>query len=317
MRILVLGFSVTADPNGFASLLSPLLPGHEVVVVGIGGIELDPLPALFEDVTCQRGRFDVVLLEVFTSMWGRGAPLLAPAMVDTFHDLANRVQDTGAKLAMVSLYRSDVDYDRDTSDLLAYAIAARFDVPRLDLAGGLIRARGRAFCETLVRDGVHQTADGARFVAEQVAAFVSAVMHAVPLTLPRARNRIVAVKPEAQMRMDRSGYVFTYAELQEDQSLTLEFPPSQLCGIAFVSGPTAGQIEVTAGDRRHVVQCFDRHSYYSRYASKRLPLVPCSSVTVRQLPGVPNVELIKGSKDTGPRVGRVISVFVQEPADRG
>ncbi len=277
-------------------------------------MDLLPLPIIFNDVTRQLGRFDVVVLEIFTSLWGKLTPVLPNAMLDLFYDLANRIQETGARVALLKLYRDDLDYRYQAFDFMMESISRRYRIPYLDVGASIIEESGVEFCRATLKDFVHPTPEGSQLIARKVAPFVSEVLSSLPLEMPPARFVRASSKPAPDAVVERGGFNFSYAKICEGESIALSFDSGEIYGIGFVSGPEAGVLEIRAGSMKSTVQCFDPHSYYQRYAFKRLPQTVCDSVTVSQLPGTPTVKLVKGSIASGPRVGGLIDVFLQRRA---
>lgn len=320
-KVLILGFSVTADKGGFAELVRRRAADHgiEVVVCGAGGVYPLSLPLVFEHVCRQRGPFDYVFLEIATSLYGAKVTDWKHDGLDLLYQIFSSIQATGAELAFINLYRDNFDYRYHVFDMLLESLAHRFNVPLLDLSAGLLAQRGVEFCRSLLRDVVHTTVEGGEFQAEAVWNFLCATLRRDTRCLPfpcpiRRREAVSFIDGCGGMEsgaFSRSGLELRYGILKAGEECTIMVPPhARVSGISFLSGPLSGKLELTfrGANKIEVIQAFDEHCFYERYNYRLLNLEGCESVTCRQLEELPGVALRKGEMDRGQRVGKLVAL---------
>jgi len=321
-RVLILGYSVTADKSGFAEFVrsSTALSGMdiEVDVCGVGGLNPLTLAVLYEGHVKRYGRYDYVFLEIATSIFGTKITDWAREGLDLFYDLCERIQASSARVALINLYRDDFNYPYHVFDMVLESLATRYELPLLDLAAGLIRREGRDFCRSLLRDVVHTNTIGAEYQAQKVCEFIKSVVQANKpqrhLPDPQYKARAIDFAPAS---LHRPPYVFSRSGLQVDcgvlhagESCELVIPPgARVYGISFISGPVSGEFTLSFSGiaKPIVVQTYDEHCYYSRYNFRSFPpITGGQAVSVNQTDGLPSyIKLAKGEPDTSARVGRL------------
>lgn len=309
MRILCLGFSVT-DTKGYAAELRRAMPDCEIVPVGVGGIDIQPLAPIFSDVTAQHGVFDLVVLEIFTSLFAKTQPVSANKTAEILHDLMSRIQATGAKIALLKLYRDDIDQDGSGFDFLMEGFAGRYGIPLYDFGAEVTRECGKEHLRALLWDAVHLTVEGAREVAQRCAPWIRQAAGSVQRSVRKpvvVRSRLL---PSEDGWIERAGYGFPFRLIPAGDKLDLELGSALAVGFAYVAGPQAGAFEISGGGKTIRHQGYDQHCYYSRYAFRHLPPIS-GTITIRQLDEIPTTKLLKGEADHGPRVGRLIGVYVE------
>lgn len=315
MRVLCLGFSVT-DLKGYAAELGREMADCEIVSVGIGGIDIQPLPPIFSEVTDQHGVFDLVVLEIFTSLFAKSQPVSANKTIEILHDLLFRIQATGAKVAFLKLYRDDIDQEGSGFDLAMEGLATRYGIPLLNFGKDVRREHGLDYLRGLLTDAVHLTADGARDVARRAAPWIRQAAQTAQQSVPPPQVTRSKLLPSEDGRMERTGYAFPFSVLNPGETIELDVGDARTVGLAYVAGPQAGAIEITGGGRVLQHQCYDQHCYYSRYAFLQLPSMT-GKIGIRQLDTTPDVKLLKGEADTGPRVGRLVGLYVESKQSDG
>jgi len=326
-KILILGFSVTEDGKGFAQVAKKLLsttnPEIEVHVRGIGGITPQLLSVLFEQFDKNDGSFTHVLLEIATSVYGkRQFESIERDVLDVIYDLLHKIQLSGAQISLVNLYRSDFNYSYHYFDMILESICNRYKLPLLDLANGLLVEKGSESLAPFLRDVVHTTEAGAEFQGREVASFINEVIACNILNkkIPTPRNliRSLSIVNQSvdfpQYVYKRSGMELIGVSIAEGENLAISIPDGySFCGISFLSGPLSGNLglKFDGAEKETIIATYDEFCYYDRFAFRWFNgFVKCKSIVIRQLPGMPSVQLKKGSADNGARLGRLFEVYI-------
>ena len=320
-KVLLLGFSVTADSNGYVPVVKRLLSSVGITVdyCGVGGVIPTPLPHILTTVNAERGPYTHVFLEIATSVYGMKLGSTDNDGLDLLYDIFCVTQKTGAQIGMINLYRSNFDYQYHYFDMLIEALCARYSVPLLDLGHGLLAQKGAEFCATLLRDTVHTSDAGSQFQGEEVAKFVAATV------VSSSRNKVIPVPRFNRHALDarelvpwyekkqfkRSGLLINYIEIGECSSERISLPiGTKIIGVSFLSGPQSGRFLLRLGSegREVKVEAYDEHCFYERYNFMRFAVAACDSVTIEQLPGRPDIKLRKGEVDSGPRIAKIVAL---------
>jgi hypothetical protein len=262
-----------------------------------------------------------VLLEIATSILGLRTRSWESQVIDAIYDLVWTVQQHGARPAFLNLFRSEFDYEYHQYDMLLESLAARYDVPLLDLAAALQRSRGRAFCLSTIRDVTHTNEAGARLQAADVTRFVAGIVadDREQARGPRPRivrrsvalTALVASAPRGDHR--RAGFSCSYVQLPAGEELSITFDkPTNVLGLGMLSHPRAGDVSVIAPGHAPVpLSAYYASSYYEHYVFRRLtPTLRVTELTLHQLDTMPQVTLNKGQADPGPRAGRLVDLHV-------
>lgn len=303
-RVLVLGFSVTAEKDGYveaANASKDSLPRPITLrKVGLGGFHPSNIPP-FLDYILDKERPDAVVYEIATSSFRNQTnadinhkPILGA--------LLNGCYTRGLPCAFLDLPRTDVDYADDWVSRVHKETFARFDLPyRLVMPE-----------EDMFKDVVHPTPEGrdtmARTLLKLISDMISPPQHVPPAIAVKdqrssfALSRIMSEK--SGRRFERAGFEIRCAELHPGRPLKINLPePTRLFGLLAVAGPTSGQLRLSVPDgEERTVQTYDSFCYYERMKVMTFPPLAASDVILAQLPAIPDVDLRKGDKDTGPRL---------------
>ncbi|WP_223639970.1 hypothetical protein [Rhodobacter sp. TJ_12] len=319
MRVLVLGFSVTAEKNGYVEAAAERLAADglprpiDLRKVGLGGFHPSNLPPLI-DYILDREKPDAVVFEIATSSFRNqtNADLNHPPILAA---LLNACHTRNLPCAFLDLPRTDVEFATD------WVVTQHGDACRqLGLPHAAV-----APSEGMFKDVVHPTPDGIATLSDALLALLRDLV-AEPLIVPKAIaasgrqscfafSRVLA--PGAGRRFERAGLEFTCAELHPGQPLHIKLPqPTRIIGLMAIAGPRSGQIRVAVpqGEAR-TVQPYDPYCYYERMYPMRMAPFMASELVLQQLPGVPEVDLLKGEKDTGPRIGYLAALFTSYDTD--
>jgi len=320
-RVLFFGFSITEQP-GYVPSLRARLGERDVHVESraIGGINLRTLPYLQSLLSYES--YDHVVFEVTTCR--RYAESDPESYGEVLERVIDQVRASGAEPAFVHLFRKGVDYRDDRMLAIADKLCEARKVPSVNLVPQLVEFERTGLLLRYLRDGIHTTAEGADYYAGALLPFLDALVDdgRAPRTGgtadPDPGFAIVPIDrllPERELSMFKRGnLVMPCVEIPEGESLKLSLPGGcAFDGLLFLRTPRAGILEVTpAGSGMLQVHAFDQHSYYRRYATWTSPPgTAAASVTIRQLATEPDVTLVKGERDAGPKIGEVCGVLVR------
>ena len=321
-KILLVGFSVTADSNGYAELTKKMLqladPSLKVDILGVGGVNPLPLTALFDLIFIEEMGYTDVVLEIATSIYGLKISSVEDEVIDVLYGILHRLQNAGVRVSFVNFFRDNFDYNYHIFDMIIESICARFDVKLLDLGRKLWVSKGRNFCRTLLRDDVHTSETGANYQALSVASFILDFIadrkyRNFSFPPPRMVRKAVNCSKfsDSISLFSRSGLKCEVANIYELESINIELPIGRmLFGVSYLSGPRSGEIKLDFHDESSIaVQCFDEYCFYKRYNFSRFkPRRSVGQVTITQLAGVPTQSLKKGIKDYSQRLGEIVQL---------
>ncbi|APX26351.1 SGNH/GDSL hydrolase family protein [Salipiger profundus] len=313
LDVLVIGFSVTADPRTFVEMAQGR-PGvaerYRLGRVAIGGITVHGLRFLLPGIL-QRHRPDLVVLEIGTTGF-RTRPEPDAKYAHSVAQVMDLLQGQGQRTAVFDLPRKETP-DPDWQAALHEAEA---------------RARGFAYRswpldEGLLRDYVHASPEGHEVYADRLLTLVDEAFAGpgphpggtgdFPLmSLPLADH---APADLARLSFRRTGFETEMVSLPEGRSLRVPLPPGmRLAGLTLLRGPSTGEVALRCGDADLRHMAYDQWSYYTRFAVWNIWPREGDHVEITQCPGVPEIDLLKGDKTTGPRVGQLGHLLLERSA---
>jgi hypothetical protein len=322
-RLLVLGFSNTGLRAGYTGPLKTLLaerhPELELFVCGLGGLSPHVVPVAFERMQRRHGPFTHVVLEIATSVYARSTADTPEQAGQLILDCLHRVAESGARPALLHLFRTDLTEARLPFARLLTEAATAHGYPVVDLAEDLVRRKGEDFVRGLLRDTVHTTPEGSLYQAEEVLAALegwlrSTAPAAIP-PRPALRRLGLALQPFAR----RAGlfhwqdFLCETGVIEAEETLTVELPePLRVFGLTYLVGPRTGRLEFGLDDRMVAIEAFDEHAHFVRLGLR--VLAPSQQglvrrVSLRQDPAMPQVSLKRGTPDEGPREGQVVDLL--------
>ncbi len=325
-RVLFFGFSVT-EQLGYVSAVRELFEGQNIDIESraIGGINLGSIPYFHSvlDYEC----YDKVVFEVTTCR--RYAEAEPQVYGEAMREAIEQVRERGAEPAFIHLFRIGVDYSDDQMLNIAAEICVEYDVPFLNLFPQMVELQRVDILEHFLRDGIHTTAEGAAHYAQAVLPFLESVVD--DGRSPRAPGEPDPAPSKALIPVDklvdatelstfkRGNLMMPVVEVAVGETMQFDLPSGYVFeGFLFLRTPQAGVIEVDLGDAGvRKLFAFDQHSYYRRYATWIVPACTTTQVLVRQLPVDPEIELVKGERDPGPRLGEICGVLVRELGQAG
>lgn len=317
MKLLVLGYSVTAEKNSYVEYARERLSGEgglTVAKVGYGGLQPHDARYLFPSVI-RREAPDIIVLDQATPAFRKFTSNAAEYRLCLL-SVIRICQRQGIRLALLDLPRTDVDYADDWVTRLHAEEAARADIPCLRVAG---RPED-------VWDEVHPTETGKEHYADALVGLIAQAR------VPAGDSGLLANVPEydclelddrappalGRKIFERGGDIVTMVQLDEDQSVAFDFGSLvTIRAVSYLMGPRTGYLELVVDGRTFTALAYDGFCYYERLGVYSLDprAVPPGArgmrLTIRQLRGLPEVPLRKGDPYTGPRSGAVAHVFLE------
>jgi len=325
MKVLVLGYSVTAEGPGFVEIAERSLgtgSGISLVKAGLAGLQPYHARYLFPEILRQH-QPDAVVLDQSTPAYRNF--LQGPGdYYRTLKALMRDCQTAGIRFGFLDLPRSDVDFGNDWVVSHHAELAEAYGVPHVIVP----LAAGR------LRDEVHPTEDGRKQYAE---ALLSILGQLAPLDGPAdtfgdaphydalMTTRLVGHHMPRYM-LSRGGYDEEMVYVASGMTLTIPFPkPYLVRGFSGLMWPRCGELEIKLGDTVIRRQMYNEFCYYPRMGAVLFggPNAPQGATAgwanFRQLPEQPGIPLRKGMVNTMPRLGAIGSIFVetQEGGSRG
>tara|TARA_R110002124_G_scaffold109596_12_gene262614 strand:+ start:493 stop:1470 length:978 start_codon:yes stop_codon:yes gene_type:complete len=317
MKVLVLGYSVTAEGPGFVEIArDDIEAGSDIQLVkaGLGGVQPHHARYLFPEIL-RHHQPDAVVLDQSTPAYRTF--LKSPhEYIKTLHALLRDIQLSGLRFGFLDLPRTDVDFGDDWVVRLHAALAEECDVPHIVVS----RAEG------LLRDEVHPTEKGRQVYAT---ALLSLLDRLAPLNCTADRFEaaphydalmVTRLVPEHMPRylLSRGGYDEKMVLVGSNLTLTLPFErPCIVQGFSGLMWPRSGAFEISLGGRTFQHQMYNEFCYYPRMGAvlfggpNAIESYNSSWMSFRQLPEQPNTPLRKGTVNEMPRLGAVGSIFIE------
>lgn len=310
-NVLVLGFSVTGDKNGYVELAAALDDWPEnvsVSKVAIGGL----MPAwikFFAAGIIDGAKPDAVILELATPTF-RQEPNLHKVHTETLEYLLDLCHHRRLAVGIFDLPRTDVDEKTDWVNSYHAATAQDLGLGYKSVAG----------TPDMFLDVVHPTQSGKAIFSRVFCDLIQEIIAApyVPPSYKLSRKfYAMPVTTSLEKRVfDRAGFVADVVDLAQGEKIVQKIPPNaHLVGISFLMGPKTGFFEVTVGDTTFDVPAYDRHCYYERFGARLFRPVTANEVTVTQTSRLSETALLKGEPDMGPRVGSLAHLLIEETVE--
>lgn len=317
MKILVLGYSVTAEGPGFVEIAKDQLgkaSGVTLTKAGLGGVQPYHARYLFPKIIRQQ-QPDAVILEQSTPAFR--SFLKGPKDYQhSLHALLRECQSSEISFGFLDLPRADFDFENDWVSRYHADIAEAYGVPHAIV----LRQPG------MLRDEVHPTSVGKEVYAR---ALLSLLPRLAPLngsvqrfqSAPHYDALLVEelVPPHMpRYTLSRGGYDENMVLIGSGLSLTIPFPQNSLVrGFSGLMWPRCGELEITLGDAVLWRQMYNEYCYYPRMGAvlfggpNENKGFTAGWAKFKQLPEQPNTPLRKGSVNLQPRLGGIGSLFVE------
>ena len=328
-KVLIIGFSCTELSDGYAAALSEMLTerfiGIQIFRCGLGGLNPHVIPSAIEKLNQTHGPFTHVILEVSTSIYAWNTRDSFDLAADLAVDIAYKASISGARTAILLLYRHEKQPALVPWNDILRDLAVREGYPIVDLAEGFIKDRGIDYALSLLRDVTHTTKEGSRIQAELI---LNALAGWLTDTSPGkvSRNSIVNrssvsfadLTGAASQLFRRLDATFPYIELAAGESIRIDFPKPVLTnGITFVYGPWGGRVSMSVDDEEPIYfDCIDDRSYYERLGLRYFNPRDGRNVTrieLKQENFRPAVSLLRGEVDSEPPKARLVSILTLSP----
>lgn len=318
--ILFLGFSVTADGNGYVESISAKFPDINIDKIGLGGLHPHHAKFLLGDYI-DKSNADMVVIEWSTSAFRQF--LSKDEYIRSLIYIINKVQSSGAIPVILDLLRRDVDYKDDWVTEFHTTLNSLHGVAYLNSYSAI--DCGTISLDELLKDTVHPTEKGVRFYADFFAKMLESISFVkqdflVPLQyssvyLSRSFYSYIADNDHEDSRFsyERSGYSLDFIKIDENEYINISNDDEQLrfSGFSYLLGPTSGNFSLSIDDRDSKnVLAYDQFCYYTRVGAMIFSPNIFKNIIISQLPGVPDFTLLKGSKELGRRQGFLGSLFL-------
>lgn len=314
-RLLIIGFDLWTG-NMYRALRHVNFDDLEIEVFALPGHHYNYLYPFLPDLLAEF-QPNVVLFDLLSTPcrgWATGAHL-----ADHFHAMLQLSAAHGAKAGLVHFY--DAEEIEVDSDPLAHALnasAEELGLPILDLPGWW---RDAGHASVLPLEGERVKISDAVAISQKIVSFARSVCsseqdlqflsnlgvadHVRQLAVVDA-SRMVPAGAATESRAF-SGLSSDALVVEEGESVTLQIPEGAVInGIYFIHGPRSGDFEITSDRGLLMIQrCYDAWSYYERPVVMNLDSQGARAISIRQLSGIPDLELVQGQVDRSPRVGKI------------
>jgi len=332
-EILFLGFSVTEQKNGyFERVRDKFLIRHKDALhltrTGLGGFQPDHAQYLFPSII-RSSSADMVVLEISTAAF-RNYPQFysAEEYLVTFLSLIAVLHLHGRSVVVIDLFRKDVDYENDWASNIHEAICSKLGIPYLNIAKEIY---GDAdLVREYLKDGIHTTPRGSDYYASRISEYLfrqlddqgsrqnvrnNQSFNVLATAFDAIPCKFMVGKPDEYEAYlyERAGFSETLVEIPEGRSIEMKLPENLwVCGFTYLMHPLSGYVDYAIDGERHgKILAYDMHSYYSRLQASVFTPCKAKKIALAQLAGIPPVDLLKGDKQEGSRIGRFGHVFVQ------
>ncbi|WHO40631.1 SGNH/GDSL hydrolase family protein [Sphingobium sp. AP49] len=323
-RVLLIGFSVLTGEI-YRSFEKYAADDVEFVLFGLGSHHYNYLPPLLPQIL-EREKPDIVVFDLASTPCREWAT--AANIRENVYEMLAMVHGIGARAGFLHLFRHDVKPGTDLLIGTINELAAEAALPVLNVAQW-IDDRGGDADHKLLFDGVHATPEGAKAISTMIIDFVRAEMLSMDRqvsldNVPRSAYLAHVSAVEAPYlspygctgdNFSKYGVKMHVLPIHEGARIPIDLPEgASLSAIYFIHGPRSGDIEIST-DHEVIMthRCYDAWSYYERAMVCHVDVAGARRLWFRQLPGVPDIALIKGKQDHGPRIGKVGHVVMYRP----
>jgi|GEM_PF-3919952 len=316
MKVLVVGFSITAEMPGYVEKAASLILPEEALTlskVGLGGLHPINIKYLFPSILRDHAP-DVVILDHSTSSF-RQFPLSREEYKSGLKSILRTCWEAKVQVGIFDLPRADVDYTDDWVVKYHEELSDKLSISHCLAPIG----------EGLLRDVVHPTALGHQLYAEALLQLVKRVGPIEAdadffLGVPQYDAITVcslASDHYAREDFNRGGYSLPLVNIRAGDTLSLALDaPARIYGVTSLMGPKTGYLKLDVEGRGRNVLSYDEHSYYNRLsvfsvAGGGAATFTSAQICITQTPEQPKVALLKGVADTSARVGAIGHILIE------
>lgn len=318
MRVLVLGYSVTAEKQSYVELAAERLKGtHTLHKIGFGGLQPHDARHLFPEIIAAHAP-NILILDQATPAF-RKFTSDVNEYEKTVLNILRECWTRNIRLSLLDFPRTDVDYDQDWVTTAHRRLCAETSIPHFQVT----------LDDGFVWDEVHPTDSGRIAYASTL---ISAIETAkVPqcheshfVDLPVYSNVRVSDLVDARIprrAYSRGGYEVDLVDLSPDVDLVIDLPPDTILkSCSALMGPRTGRIDAKLDGRALNFMAHDKFCYYERlgvfpFRDMQHPKgIRTSRLTLSQSSDLPGIELSKGAPNKDPRIGAIGHIFFESPS---
>ena len=317
MKILVFGFSVTGDPQGYVEFWKNRYSANhsdiELDKIAIGGLTPAQGRHLVSSMI-QQYQPSILIFEISTPIYRLriGTADNITEHTETVNFLVRLCEENGILCGFLDLPQESLDKSRDWMGNIHHDLLGALGVPlaSVDLQ------------PSTLRDNVHPNDTGRAIYADALEDLVGRVRLSTSRNYYLAKSDIFfdAVHVEDLERdadefveFERNGFRTRMLLLSAGQGVNLKLSqPATIVGVIVAMGPKTGYMDIRMNGVGEVISCYDINCYYLRVGARLLPPRTGDTITVVQGQQVPDIFPLKGTKDPGERVGGITHVLFQK-----
>ena len=308
LRVLCIGFSVTEMVNSYVPRAQKISEQEDLQFefhrCGIGGVGVETLVYLIEDILRNNPGFDRFIFEIAT---GSGRNEFSErrhgindiSLMRCIKEIGMAAIRQNKPFGFLNLPRLDVDYAVDIMELAVFATADYLGVPVCSISYKALF--GSVDLCAMLPDKVHANELGAEFYARSLIEFASRDFVRRESGQKEPQRYFAASLADhadsvAVAYFVRHGFGAQLIEVRPGRKLTWHaVEPVRISGVTFLSGPTSGRFLVTIDGRSMIeINSFDQYCYYDRFNSAFFAPVTGTKLEIEVLPEIPIQSLIKG-----------------------
>ncbi|AFU97749.1 hypothetical protein M5M_02660 [Simiduia agarivorans SA1 = DSM 21679] len=307
-KVLIYGFSVTAESPGYVGPLIKLLSDFDLVKVGNGGIQ--PHHALFYIVDeIKKHAPDELILEFSTAAFRSFYDKNEYKKILFF--ICSAAIKLGVRPHILDLPRSDVSYDNDWVLNFHRCLSQQYGIGWVDVCTESFRSGA---ISGYLRDGIHTNELGANYYSSVLSEYFldSIATNASSLPVSPISNfgadmldcaRAVSLASLAENSsleyFERSGFEGTFLPIDVGQEIRVSFSETlNVKGVSFLMGPLTSSFHLDFGGCTRSVNAYDRFCYYTRFSVQCFDNLSAASVIIRSDENRSDVVLLKGVEES-------------------
>jgi hypothetical protein len=319
MKVLALGFSVTAQYPGYVGIISSAWKDDadlDIIGVGLGGLQHYHTRYLFPAIINEH-KPDVIIIDHATPAFRNWASDIVGQQdyKKSMMSLLRVCCEHKVRVLLIDFPRADVDYNNDWVTIYHKEISDALSIPYK-----LLQLKDK-----ILRDEVHTTKLGDIYYAEEVVQLIGQAALVTKLDLyadllsdlPRYDSVLaseICVDKNEKVFFSRSGYSEYFIKINEGETIALDFGKKMLIsGYSNLIGPLSGFMEMNINGKINRHLNYDQHCYYNRIKATILSeSVISSQLAIKQVPEIPDIKLLKGDKNFQKRIGAIGRILIQD-----
>lgn len=323
MKVLFVGFSVTAATPGYYFELKKLREkGHiefDVDFIGLGGVHLHQLCYIYDELISQKSP-DHIVFEVLTSGHRKNDDGMGDRLYkEPFLSVLKSSLKKCSNIALLNLFRKDVDYEVDLMTKVYDDIAKAYNIPVIEMSKNFLSMIDKGNIDDYIWDVVHTTKLGARTYADEIIQYFSNLEQK-----PRINGELIqsdvtkmytseSYNPKKEFAFLGKGFFIDFQMITPQKPLFYQLDNSiDIEEICFITGPNSGDLvlEINQNERVELAP-YDSHSYYERVYFKPIGLKNVSNIKLSLDINAPSLELKKGEWDLSSRFVKFVCFCVK------